>query len=284
MNDEPVDYSKEEALRYRMETSKEKSILIRNWIYTVISVIVAVMLVWGLWSWRNANNMASAAQARLLAIADRLDSKLDTIDTSKLNTIADGGAATLQAARERIDALRATQAELDRSIIALRSSTNVLTSSVAARLQTLDGVLVSLRGVGDETRRQIGQNGDAATKAINGLTDVEGKLGVEVTHMGTVAQTQSDELAKLIKAATSRVEDKRIDDFMATLPGTGGNVEKITANLAGITGNLKTASDQAPQIALLWRKAMETNNRFQKYLIIARILGLVGPVFSPLIP
>src|SRR5437764_11656977 len=45
------------------------------------------MLVWALWSWKAANNMAGATSAKLNGILDKLDSKINTLQTENINGV-----------------------------------------------------------------------------------------------------------------------------------------------------------------------------------------------------
>lgn len=265
------------VIREHLETSKQRARVYREWAYFAIAVLIAIALIVALRSWKNGNDMAGALNARAIGVLDKFDTKVDSLDLAKLNAIADS-------VKSRVDALEPTQTALTKLTDQVRTEMVLDSSELRARLRTLDTVLISLRGVGDETRAQVKQNGDAATKAIKGIGTLEEKLTATVADADSAVKIHSGEFTTTLASINNRINDQRIDTFMTTLAGTGGNVEKITANLALISGNFEKASKEAPEIAALWKKMMQTSSKYQKYLIIARIIGLVGPVFGPLVP
>jgi hypothetical protein len=260
----------------KLELSKSQSNVFKGWVQVVLLVLVCValgMMIWGMNSWRKSSNVVGATNANVNAFIDEgrgliadVRTKLNEVDTAKLNSIADKVGA-------RVDDLGKTQVQLTGLISDVRYESRTVVNGMAARLDTLDTVLVSARNAVDEVHTQIRQNGDASTKALNGLTDIEFKASAGVDLLGTT-----------IGLVNERIRDKRIDAFIDSLGSTGGNVDKVTANLALISGNFEKASREAPEIAALWRKMMQTSSKYQKYLIVARIIGLVGPVFGPLVP
>jgi hypothetical protein len=144
-------------------------------------------------------------------------------------------------------------------------------------LESVDNTLLTVND-------QIQNLGESTTKAIDGLLPVEQNVADAVKTVDTSIKIQSEKIGQTIDSVNNRINDKRIDDFLNFLPSTAGNVDQITKKLTAITGNFEAASKEAPEIAQLWKKMMVTSSRFQKALIISRIIGLVGPLFGPLVP
>lgn len=274
MDDEPIDYPKEEALRYRMETSKERSILIRNWAYTVISIIVAVMLIWALWSWRAVNNMTGATQAKLNGILDKLDSKIDTLDTKNANDV-------LIEVKGAVADLRKTERELPGLIIDLRQEIVGLSRGVQARLQTLDGGML-------ESQRQIKQNGDATAamvarsdasvndKLLPAVTESVKATNVLMAKFGATA----DEAAAAIRLASEKT-GKSIDELNKVIANTNDVVLTANATLVDVHTDLHDTMKQMPHVMAQVDKTATNISKFSKISIIAGIISNLANGFIP---
>lgn len=241
MNKEPeIDYSKEEAERYRMETRKQKTILLRNKTYTVISIIVglilSVMLVWGLWSWRAANDMSGTVSAKLNSLLDKVDSKSDKLDTildtlnERVDEIGKGAADSLKETPETMRELRATIVEARQQLKASGDAVARLASlaerEIAARSQDV-GRLVN------EGERQIKANGDNSAAAIESLNTFIKETNTQTTRIletgAQLIETANPKLVTLLDHA---------DAVTVSLDGTIKAYTPVGVNLAGITDDL----------------------------------------------
>src|SRR5690242_1363887 len=143
-----------------LERAKQISIAFRDPLYTlalalgcvclatvtVVVIIGAIYAVPALREWRHANTATTKVYEEGLGTV--------TEDAQNVKDAAAEVAPTLRG-------LQAVESEATAYVGDLRGQTRTLTAGLDARLQTLDSVLVSLRGVGDEAQRQIKQNGDA---------------------------------------------------------------------------------------------------------------------------
>jgi hypothetical protein len=279
MSDQPIDYQKQEELRYRMETSKERAILIRNWIYTAIALIVTVMLVWALWSWKAANNMAGATSAKLNGILDKLDSKINTLQTENIN----GVLAEVQGA---IADLRKTERELPGLVTDVRQEIVGLSRTVQGRLVTLDSVMA-------ESRNQIKQNGDETARLIRrtndevlpSITDAVRATNTLMAKFGATA----DEAALAIKSASEKT-GRSIDELNKQIadPRWGQAADNLvtatdTANLAlsDFHTDLHDTMKQMPHIMAQVDKTATNIRKFSKVSIVAGIISNLANGFIP---
>lgn len=241
-----------------------------------LAVVAVLIAVYALWTFRNTQQMVGATNAEikdtiaeLRGTVKALNSKIAAVDAEKINRQADDLHNMTVAGTAFIDGLD--------------TSTRRVTSAATARLDQLGENLTSVKSVTDTTATQISSIGSESTKRINDLGKLEANLTDAVATANSELKARSTDLGEAIDTINARLKDKRLDAFLDTLPASGGNVSQITANLAGMTGRFKEASDEAPEIAKLWKQMMATSKRFQKALIFARIVGLVEPLFQPLV-
>ncbi len=150
---------------------------------------------------------------------------------------------------------------------------NQATDELTARLRDLRAPTVALTRSADSLSDFI-----AATNAsVN--NDLLPATTRTVSTMDRSVAAQSQKLGEAIDSINARIRDQRIDDFLTSLPKTGANVDAITANLATVTGDFAKAAAHAPEIAALWEQMMQTSKKYQKAILWARIVGLVGSLF-----
>jgi hypothetical protein len=269
MTEDNINYPKEEARRYRMETSKERAILYREWGYFVLVVLIAGMFIWAMYAFKMTQNVVGAANAKLITISDRFDgivSKIeDKIDAVDVVGLSKDSRETIMELKGAIFDLRTTERELPMLITDVRQEVVGLSRGV----QTLTL----------EARTQIKQNGDATTrliidsnssvneklvpslvKTVDGITVLEDKFGLTATEAATAIKLASektgisiDELNKQISnprwgqaadnlvAMTGEmnltVKDLHIDahNTMKEMPTIAKNIEKTTHNIAAFS-------------------------------------------------
>ena len=149
-------------------------------------------------------------------------------------------------------------------------------------IPALNGDLTSLNSATAALREFIADT-DKNTNGPGGLlpqaTAVLQKVGLSVRDFDAFVQDEGDLIEGTTFDARKLLNDFRVDSFLNDLAASGGNANRISADLATISHNFAEASAQAPEIAELWAKMMRTTSKLQKWLYLARILALVGPVF-----
>jgi hypothetical protein len=269
MTEDNINYPKEEARRYRMETSKERAILYREWGYFVLVVLIAGMFIWAMYAFKMTQNVVGTANAKLIIITDRfegivqkLEDKIDAVDVAGLS----------KDSREAIT-------ELKGAIFDLRKTERELPMLVTDVRQEVVGLSRGVQTLTLEARTQIKQNGDATTrlivdsnssvneklvpslvKTVDGITVLEDKFGLTATEAATAIKLASektgisiDELNKQISnprwgqaadnlvAMTGEmnltVKDLHIDahNTMKEMPTIAKNIEKTTHNIAAFS-------------------------------------------------
>ena len=271
---EPIDYNEQEALRYRMETSKERSILIRNWLYTVMAVIVCVMLVWALYAWKMANNMAGTTSAnfnnlivnasgvvsRLETVADKLEKKIDAVDTSKANQLIDAGT-------KAVNGLPPIERELANAVSDLRQQTSLISRSASTAVEKVGDVA-------DEARAQIHSNGTATANLVNDSNaSVNQKLVPEVVEAMKATRILMDKYGLTADEATEAIKQASVQ--------TGKSVDELNKTIIDFHGDLHNTMKEWPTIAKDVEKTTHNISKFSKISIIAGIVSNLANGFLP---
>ena len=228
--------------RERLETSKERAIVFREWGYFSLVVLIGLMLIWALWSWRQTNLMVGATNAKIDGLLDRLGNKIEVLDTERVN-------ALLEKASSRIDDLGKTQEQLTGLIADTRGNTNRLTNAAMARINELSENLSSLKGITDEARVQVKQNGDATAKTV-------ASLDTFIKDTDTRISKLLDDGSLMIETANPKLQDllAHADAVVVTADGTIKAYEPVGVNLAGITSDLNamTTDSKNKLHEILW--------------------------------
>lgn len=109
---------------------------------------------------------------------------------------------------------------------------NRAVDELTARLVTLDGVLVSVRGISDEARVQVKQNGDKTAQTIDSLNLFVKDSGARITKL-------LDDGSLMIETASPKLQDvlAHLDAVVVTANGTIEAYKPVAANLTGITSD-----------------------------------------------
>jgi len=165
---------------------------------------------------------AASVQRGSATAADYIDFQTDIIRGDQYqNSLRHGAELGKVATLAVIHFERRTLPRIDRAV-----------DELGARLQTLDSVLLSLRGVTDETRLQVKQNGDAAAKTLASLnqtiTDVDTRFSKVLDDGTLMLETANPKLQALLEHA---------DNVIVDADGTIKSFQPITTNLTGITAD-----------------------------------------------
>jgi len=211
------------AVRQELETSKQRARVYREWAYFGLAVLVGVMLIWALWSWKHTNDMVGATNAKLLSVIDEghdlvsdVRVKLNQIDADKIN--------------QRLDDLGASQQQLTGLISDVRLSQKRITDSSVARIDQLAENLSSVKGATDEARLQLKQTGDGAAKALASvdttIKDVDSRVVKLLDDGSLLIETSNPKLQTLLD---------RFNTIAVDADGTIKAYQPVGVNLSGIT-------------------------------------------------
>lgn len=109
-----------------------------------------------------------------------------------------------------------------------------------------------------------------ATSLISNFNLLATKFGLSVDELNAVIKTTADKLGISVDAFTKLLADPNLPKIIA-------NLEKGTTDFAGMAANGKKATDELPQLFIDIRKMGDHANKFQKFVTVARILGLIAP-------
>lgn len=165
-----------------------------------------------------------------------------------MNTLADDGSAVLVSAKARLDGLAPVERELAAAISDLRYQTEVLSQSLAARLRTVDGLVVKLGGTVDEGTRQLKQNGDRLADVTLHVDRLIADNGPRVNNaaaalergrngLATAIETSSPEVAKALNNLNTVIIDA--DGMVKAYTPIGANLSAASANLTAMTEDSK---------------------------------------------
>lgn len=233
-------------------------------IITVVVIVAAIYLVPAIKDWRAASTATTKVyEAGLGSVTDAAQNVKD---------------ATAQVA-PTLKGLQAVEKETQEYVSDLRGQTRILTHGLEARLQTLDTLLVSVRGVSDEARVQLKQNGDKATELLEGANMVTRTADAQIIQLG-------NDGSKLLRTADSRLA-KVLDDFDVVIVGPDGleGLVKKGNYIANETGktthnvNLLTSDIQAKTHSLLFPTPDKGFTGFVKKYILRPITTFGGAAY-----
>jgi uncharacterized protein YoxC len=184
---------------------------------TVVVIVGAFYLIPAIKDWRHANTATTKVyEEGLGSVTDAAQNVKD---------------ATAQVA-PTLKGLQAVEKETQGYVADLRTQTLTLTNGLDARLQTLDTLLVSVRGVADEARVQLKQNGEEARKTLASLnrtiTDVDTRFSKILDDGSLMLETANPKLQELLDHANA---------VMIDADGTIKSFQPVGVNLAGITSD-----------------------------------------------
>jgi hypothetical protein len=222
------------------EKWKIEAIFIGRWFQTIILGLVIVLLVmgiWTLWSWRGANNMVGATQAKLDVLIGEtgglvaeLRAKVKEVDAGKLNAIGDG-------LKARVDDAGKMQEQLTGFIADARLQGDDVTKAAVARMNQLGQNLGSLQALTDEGRAQLKQGGDALTKTVLSVDRLVADNTPHVTNASAALERGMNGLATIIQTSDPRVAELlgQLKTVLISADGTVKSFTPVGNNLAGIT-------------------------------------------------
>lgn len=287
MSNDDIDYKREEARRYRMETSKERAILYREWGYFVLVILIAGMFIWAMYAFKMTQNVVGTANAKLITIADRFDGiaskiedKIDAVDIAGLSK--DGREAVVELKGAIFD-LRATERELPGLVIDVR--------------QEIVGLSRGVQALTLEARSQIKQEGDATAKLINDSNvSVNEKLIPEITNAVKATNVlmekyglTADEATATLKMAAEK-SGKTLDEINKQVANpkwseTADNIAATTGEMNLMVKDLHTDTHDTmkvmPHIMQQVDKTATNISKFSKISIIAGIISNLANGFIP---
>jgi len=257
----------DDLTREHLETSKQRAIVYREWGYFALVALVAAMLVWTLWSFRNAQNMVGATNAAVTGVigdlrltVQELNSKLSTVNAGKIN--------------QRLDDLGKSQDKLTVLIDHLDKNTGRLTDASIARINQVGDNLASLKAVTD----------NVATLTLNTNRSLNGEGGIlpNLALLANTFNTRTTELAGAItdainegkltvRQAKKLLEDQNIPAILAELKGS-------MANLNATTGKVAEGFNEYPAMMKAWRKYSEAAATWQKRIYLVRLLAIIAGI------
>jgi len=242
MNDEPIDYQKEEALRYRMETQKEKTILFRNRLYTIFAAVallafvgLCVAAIWGIvkYTSREDEREKTIWQPLKEAVADFKESAANAKTIT--NNVAEGTkeiGPTIVAVRTEVEKLHTFTDTANTQLAGIGGSAQ-------GWLQTFDTVLVGLREAEGELRSQIKLRGDDVGKTINATTDF-------IQHKDTEIKDLIGEGTKLLTTTNPKII-KLLQDFDVVIIGDEKDPEN---SMRGLVKKGNALVDQSTKLTV----------------------------------
>lgn len=181
---------------------------------TVVVIVAAIYAVPAIKQWQHAN--AATTQVYEAGL-------IEAIDNVKNGTAE--VAPTLKG-------LQRIENEATGYVADLRRDTKIITSALNARMQTLDTLLVSVRGVSDEARIQVKQNGDATAETVKSLNVAVNDIRTSVTRL-------LDDGSLMIETANPKLQNllDNLNTVVIDADGTIKAYQPVGVNLAGITSD-----------------------------------------------
>src|SRR5262245_32658797 len=189
-----------------------------------------ILLAWGLWGWRNSSNVVGATNAKLATTLDRLNEKLDVLDTSKVNQrLEDLG----ESQRHLNDILAQSQTDIHREFLDLHATHGVLNAQIA-----------KFGGVTDEARHQIQQNGDAVHTVVLSTDRLVNDQQVQIRNAEQALTRAAEGLSTAIETTNPKIAKilDHLDTVTIDADGTVKGLQPIEQHLAGITANFEAMS------------------------------------------
>ncbi|HKV42795.1 MAG TPA: hypothetical protein VJX67_26590 [Blastocatellia bacterium] len=253
---------------------------IRGWLVDALLLAALVMAIWGLWSWKNANNVAGAVSAKANTALDSLSGTLTHLNHAAgqvEQTASDlhGVAATANTRLpEILDDVHQDQIGIQTELSALRGATVQLQCSVKANGDAAAGLITHLDAAATGPDGLIPQV-TAVARHFDGILtgpDVIAAIGSFKTAMGDLADGASH--LKLI------VDDpelaRQIKETFANVDVTSSNIASATASLAGVAADAKRAADIA--VDKISPKPAPKGFRAKLGYYALRVLGFVRDV------
>jgi ABC-type transporter Mla subunit MlaD len=217
-----------DLVREHLETSKQRFRTYREAGYFAITVLIGLMLIWALWSWRNANNIAGASSAKLNIALDELTGTIQEVR------------AVAKGSRDTVEGLTRVENELVGFVGDARIELRSISFSVQQRMLTLDTNLVASRNLIEEGTKQLNNNGTALTGVI---LHVDRAIEETTPHLqGAVMALErgSKGFSTLVEATTPQVAEL-LSNLNAVVIDSDGLIKAYTpigTNLSGVTEDL----------------------------------------------
>lgn len=199
----------------------------------------------------NIDTSAATAQMTANAYGEIAKSTTDAIDrhvSPAIDSIAIRFDSAMLKVEHRVEALAPLQSELTATV----KQGNAFLANTDWRVNGDGGLLAE------------------ATSLINNFNLLATKFGLTVDQLNEVVKTTADKLGMSVDAFTRLLADPNLPKIIA-------NLEKGTTDFAGMAANGKKATDELPQLFIDIRKMGDHANKFQKFVTVARILGLIAP-------
>lgn len=224
----------DDLIRERLETSKQRARVFREWSYFALAGLVALMLIWALWSFRNAQNVVGATQSQVKQSGEELSALIKEGRDTVAEVRGKVKALDVERLNKRLDDLGDSQKEFTRLIADTRLNETRM-------IDRLDANLISVKGLTDEARVQVKQNGDKATEAL-------GSLDALIKTADTKVSKLADDGSLLIETTNDELQ-VLLDNLQALTVSADGTIkayQPVGVNLAGVTEDLRRmTSDSA---------------------------------------
>lgn len=236
-----------------LSREKRRAITYREWIKDGLLLLVGLMLIWALWSWRAASNMVGATNAKLNTFMDKATDKLDRLDG-----IAESGNQVLVEAKGAVRDLRTTEAEVTGLVADVRREVVGLSTGAQDGMRQLNSTLAAGRGVllqGETTLRHTdvslnGQPGGlipSLTHTVLTADKLVADASPRVTNAAAALERGMNGLATIIETASPKVADV-LDDLKAVTIDADGMIKAYTpigVNLSGATEDFHKATSDS---------------------------------------
>lgn len=228
-------------IREHLETSKERARVYREWGYFGLTVLVGTMLIMALWSWRQANLVAGATQARLNGILDKLDTKIDSVQTERLNEL-------LTAGRGTVEGLQPVERELAVFIADNRRNMNRLMLTAEGQINRFGDNLASVKRITDGL-------GNDTLPAVNAL----------MLKLGRTVEISNAQLPEIIAEMKKDGADVRVILEQPALAGPDSMFDSFNRsahNLEPVTEDLHNIGVQATAVVTSTAKGTDDVQRY----------------------
>src|SRR5262249_15157541 len=171
-----------------------------------------------------------AADTKLSLTLDRINEKLDALDTSKVNQRREDLG---ESQRHLNDILAQSQTDIHREFLDLHATHGVLNAQIA-----------KIGGVTDEVRHQIQQNGDAVHTVVLSADRLINDQQVQIRNAETALTRAAEGLSTTIETTNPKIA--RILDHLDTVTidadGTIKKLQPIEDHLSGVAANFEAMS------------------------------------------
>lgn len=256
MSDDPI--------RQRLETSKQRARVWREWGYFALTALVGVVLIMSMLTFRATQQMVGATNAEIKTtvveirgIAADIRSQVALVDVARVN--------------RRVDDVGDSLAELNRLITSVRGQSERLTSASVARINQLGENLASLQGVTDEAQRAIAKLTTATTTLVD-------KYGLTADEASKAIALASQQTGKSLESLAKQISDPRWGEAADKLVATTG---EANATLVDFHKYMNETMAELPGIARDVHKTTTNISRYSRISIVVSIISRLAGAFIP---